>query len=240
MVAEAFNVPLAIHVAESQAEVDLLRDGSGPLSGVASRTAFGFEPPHTTTVEYLGELGVLRDPTAVHLCYATASDIATLAAHARGGVTCPRSNRYLSNPAPRIEPLLSAGLAMGVGTDSSASNDDLDLMAEVRALKAAEPGLSAETLLEIATCGGAAAIGVSERFGRLAPGKQADIALFALGPTDSPLDAFVERAGRSTVSAVLSGGSWRVREGKLLATNSEAARRAADATARSRAALAGL
>jgi 5-methylthioadenosine/S-adenosylhomocysteine deaminase len=235
---ERLGVPLAIHVAESQAEVDLLRHGSGPLQEVSARTALGFTPPGTTTVEYLAGLGVLSNATAVHLCYATASDIVTLAASARGGVTCPRSNRYLSNPAPRIVPMLAAGLALGVGTDSSASNDDLDLMAEVRALRTAEPELSAETLIQIATQGGARAIGVAEQFGALAPGRQADIALFAVGPTRSPAETFVSRAGRDSVCAVMSAGVWRVRDGRLLECDAEARLRAADARDRAVTALA--
>lgn len=238
MTAARLGVPLAIHVAESQAEVDLLHAGSGPLAGVASRTAHGFAVPHATTVEYLAELGVLDAATAVHLCFATPADIGTLASRARGGVTCPRSNRYLSNPAPRIAPFLGARLAMGVGTDSSASNGDLDLMAELRALKAAEPSLSARTLLEIATVGGARAIGVAERFGALAPGMQADIALFAIEDAgDAPEAALIERAGQQSVHSVMSGGEWRVKAGALLHHDAQASARAAEARARAQQAL---
>jgi cytosine/adenosine deaminase-related metal-dependent hydrolase len=149
------GVPFAIHVAESSAETSLLLDGTGPLAGTAARTAFGFEPPGVSTVAYLASLGALEGATAVHLCHLAEDEIGLLALAVRGAVTCPRSNEYLSNPVPRITPLLEAGIPVGIGTDSSASNYDLDLLSEVRALRAAEPQLSADELLGIATLGGA-------------------------------------------------------------------------------------
>ncbi|HEY5540035.1 MAG TPA: amidohydrolase family protein, partial [Coriobacteriia bacterium] len=209
--ADRLGVPHVIHVAESQAELDLLRDGSGPLASVASRTARGFVPPVATTVRYLDDLGALAGSTAVHLCYVTPDDVALLARQARGGVTCPRSNRYLSNPAPRVAPLLAAGLTMGVGTDSSASNADLDLMAEIRAIHAAEPNLPAETLFALATISGARAIGVDGSFGSLDSGKQADLVAFELDAAEDPFAAFVRAARPASVRAVMSGGEWRVR-----------------------------
>ena len=236
--AARLGVPFAIHVAESRAELDLLRDGSGPLAGVTSRTVPGFAPPGTTTVQYLADLGVLEHATAVHACYATDADIALLAAKARGVVTCPRSNLYLDNPPPSVTRLLASGLATGVGTDSSASNLDLDLMEEVRAVRHAEPDLSAEQLLALATIGGARAIGVPDRFGALMPGMQADLTVFAVDGGNEPLAALLDRAGRRTAHAVMSGGEWRVRAGELLVRDAAAAARAADAAARSRAALA--
>ena len=237
--ARARDVPVAVHVAESQAEVELLRDGTGPLAGVASRTAFGFEAPGTSTVRYLADLGVLDRATAVHVCYLTEGDAALLAGLARGAVTCPRSNRYLDNPPPAIAPLLDAGVAMGVGTDSSASNHDLDLLAEVRAIRGAEPHLSSQRLLELATLGGATAIGVENRFGSLSPGKSADMALFRIGATEDPTTSTIASGGCSSTEAVMSGGCWRVLGGALLERDPKAATRAADARERSRTALLG-
>jgi cytosine/adenosine deaminase-related metal-dependent hydrolase len=208
-------VPFAIHVAESAAEVQLLRDGTGPLAAVASRTAFGFKAPGTSTVRYLHDLGVLSGATAVHCCHVDASDIELLAAEARGVVTCPRSNRYLGNPVPDVTALLASGIPVGIGTDSAASNWDLDLMAEIRALRDLHPSIPARILVEIATTQGARAIGVAEDFGTLEPGKQADLAVFALGPTDAPEQATVDRAGASTLRALVVGGTWRVLDSEL-------------------------
>jgi len=235
--AAQLGVPIAIHVAESTAESTFLRDGSGPLAGVAARTAFGFEPPRVSTVEYLARLGVLDGMTAVHCCHLQPDDYELLAQQARGVVTCPRSNRYLDNPPALVAPLLAAGIAVGIGTDSSASNQDLDLMAEVRALAAAEPDLSAETLLRIATAGGARAIGVEDRFGALAAGMQADLAVFSASGEVDPVATVIVEASRATTRAVMSGGVWRVREGLPLHRDERAHELAADAQRRARVAL---
>lgn len=236
--AAELRVPVATHVAESLAEGELLMHGTGPLAAVAERTAFGFTPPGISTVAYLDELGALSGATAVHVCHVTADDITRLARTARGVVTCPRSNRYLDNPPPRITPFLEAGLPVGVGTDSSASNHDLDLLAEVRALRAAEPGLTAPELLAVATRGGAAAIGVDGGFGTLAPGKFADIAVFRVAGGEDPCTALIDHGGRETLHSVMSGGVWRVADGRLLVADADAAARVAHATTIAREALA--
>lgn len=235
--AAELGVPTAIHVSESEAEVRLLRDGYGPLAATAARMAKGFTPPQTTTTRYLHDLGALAGITAVHVCHATADDFELLARFARGVVTCPRSNRYLGNPVPRLRPLLDAGTAVGAGTDSTASNHDLDLMNEVRALTAEQPDLTPEELVRIATLGGAAAIGAAERSGSLESGHPADLAVFAVGATGDPFAALVDRAGAETVRAVMSAGVWRVRDGAFLSADGTAGRRAADARRRSLAAL---
>jgi 5-methylthioadenosine/S-adenosylhomocysteine deaminase len=207
------GVPLAIHVAESAAEVELLRDGTGPLAAVAGRTAFGFQAPGTSTVRYLHDLGVLSGATAVHCCHVTAEDIELLAAEARGVVTCPRSNRYLGNPVPDVTAFLAAGIPVGIGTDSAASNWDLDLMAEIRTLREIHPTIPARTLIEIVTSQGARAIGIADQFGTLQRGKQADLAVFALGDVDEPEEAVVGGAGAANLQALAVGGSWRVLDG---------------------------
>jgi 5-methylthioadenosine/S-adenosylhomocysteine deaminase len=236
--ATELGVPCAVHLAESDAELELVRNGTGPLAATASRTALGFTPPGTTPVEYLATLGALSRVTAVHVCHATGHDIELLAMHARGVVTCPRSNRYLGNPPPSVTNLLVAGVTVGVGTDSSASNSDLDLMAEIRAIRDAEKNLAPATLLHLATAGGAHAIGVDDRYGSLEPGMLADLVAFRVEGGDEPEAAVVDTAGRMTLSAVMTGGVWRVRGGALLVRDAAAAVRATEARDRSIEALA--
>jgi 5-methylthioadenosine/S-adenosylhomocysteine deaminase len=224
--ARTLGAPVAIHVAESAAESELMHVGTGPLLGTAQRTAQGFSTPGTGTVAYLHGLGVLDGVTAVHLCQLEDGDVARLRGTVRGVVTCPRSNRFLHNSPPPVGPLLAAGIAMGIGTDSAASNADLDLLGELRALHAAEPSIPPRTLVEIATVRGARAIGVDDRFGVLAPGFQADFAVFALDATADPEMALVERGGAECVRAVVSGGTWRLREGALMVRDEQAGARA--------------
>jgi cytosine/adenosine deaminase-related metal-dependent hydrolase len=233
------DAPYAIHVAESAAETQLLRDGSGSLAATAARVAHGFVPPGTGPVTYLDRLGAIDGATAVHLCQVLPTEIPRLASTVRGAVTCPRSNRYLHNAVPRVERLLHNGIAVGIGTDSSASNEDLDLMAEVRALHLAEPDIPVPRLLEMATTMGAAAIGVEDRFGVIEPGMQADFAVFALGATGEPEAAVLSSAGRDTVRSVMAAGQWRVLDGELVSPRPEDARGALRAADTALAALAG-
>lgn len=231
------GLPFALHVAESPAEVQLVHDGTGPLADVAGRVAKGFSATGTGPIEYLDALGVLEGMTAVHVCQTRPSDVARIAATVQGVVTCPRSNAYLSTGSAPVARLLRAGVAVGVGTDSAASNEDLDLMAEVRALAEQVRTLDAGTLLSIATLLGARALGVERDFGSLEPAKQADIAAFRVAAeTDDIEAALVQSAGRATLVALMSGGSWRVLEGRSVGLRSAEAA-ADEARERARAAL---
>lgn len=236
--ARELGVPFAIHIAESDAEMQLLHDGTGPLAGTAERLAVGFEPPHSGAVAYLDRMGALEGATAVHLSHVRPDEIERLAATVRGAVTCPRSNRFLHNPLPPVTELLGSGIPVGVGTDSSASNDDLNLLAEVRVLHEELPELEPRLLIEMVTTMGALALGVEDRYGVLEPGMQADLALFRLGGTSDPETALVAHGGRDTVEAVLAGGTWRVLDGRLVAPDRAAAAVAAESAKRSAAALA--
>lgn len=226
------KAPVAVHVAESTAEVELLAHGTGPLKQTAERMAKGFVAPGTGPVAYLDRLGVLDGATAVHLGQMLPTDIPRLAATTRGVVTCPRSNRHLSNRTPRVHRMLLAGIPVGVGTDSAASNSDLDLLEEVRLLKSLDPKLTATHLVQLATASGAVAIGVEDRYGILERGMQADIAVFKTGPTDSPEEAVIANGGRETTEAVLADGVWRILSGKATVSSDKgagaAAQRAAD------------
>ncbi len=210
-----WHVPYCVHAAESAAEVELLRDGCGPLADVAERNADGFEAPGCSPVTYLDRLGVLDGATVVHAGHIGPNDIARLASSARGVVACPRSNIYLSNPVAPVARLLKAGVPVGLGTDSAASNHDLDLMEDVRALHDLDPSISPRTLIEMVTAMGAITLGLEDRFGILERGMQADLAIFRIGETSDPESDFVRFAGASTVSAVLAAGAWKVLEGRL-------------------------
>ncbi len=211
-IAMAQRSSFAVHVAESPAEEDLVARGEGPLADLARRLAHGFEPQGATTTEYLDRLGVLDGLLAIHCTRVTTGDIKLLADKAAGVVLCPRSNAYLSGGTAPVKALAQTGLPLGLGTDSLASNDDLDLFEEARALRALEPSLSGRRILEIMTSEGATALGLKDRFGVLEPGRSADLAIYAVS-SDDPLEALLEGAGRSAIRAVMSAGVWRVLSG---------------------------
>ena len=202
----------AVHAAESDAEARLLLDGTGPFAGLAASMAPDFEPPGTGSISYLDELGILENAVAIHCVKVLPAELPLLARTAAGVVVCPRSNVYLQNGSVPVRRMLDEGVTVGIGTDSLASNTDLDLMAEVRALRDVEPSITHEEALEMMTIRGAEVLGLDTHFGTLETGKQADVAVYRT-TGDDPVVSLVENADRSTVEAVMSGGVFRVLDG---------------------------
>lgn len=208
------GVAFALHVAESPAERDLMLAGTGPLGETAGRLAHGFRVPHVGSIAYLEGLGVLKDAIAVHCTNLEPGDARRLKKNVRGVVLCPRSNEYLGNGAPPVAELSSAGLCMAVGTDSAASNSDLDLWEEARVLRALDRTLPSRRMVAMLTHDGARTLGLDDLCGALAPGLQADIAVVRTDETSDPETAVVASGGASSIEAVMSAGLWRVREGR--------------------------
>jgi 5-methylthioadenosine/S-adenosylhomocysteine deaminase len=134
-----------------------------------------------------------------------------------------------------VDELLAAGVPVGLGSDSMASNNRMDLLEEARlALLAQRVRLSshetpdAAAVLEMATVGGAAAIGLSDVIGTLDSGKQADLAAFAIGrcgPTFDPVTAAVFSITGAAARFVTVAGRALVRDGEMVASNSGLASR---------------
>jgi cytosine/adenosine deaminase-related metal-dependent hydrolase len=204
--ARRWHYDFAIHVAESLAETRLLAAGEGPLRSAVERLG---------TVRYLEHLGVLKDAVAVHCVNLMPGEAELLAAHARGVVLCPRSNRYLLNgPAP-VAQLRMAGVRLALGTDSLASNDVLDLFAEARELIAIDPELTSERVLRIMTIEGAQVLGVDRDYGSLEAGKHADLVAIQIADTDDPIGALVTRGAPEHIRSVVTGGIWRLIDGRM-------------------------
>jgi len=109
------------------------------------------------------------DILLVHNTFVTEEEVSLLRSHFGDRlcwVLCPRSNDYIEGAHPPAEALYRTGCRVAVGTDSLASNDDLSLVEELKAL----PEIPLEERLRWATDGGARALGVEDRFGRFEPG----------------------------------------------------------------------
>ncbi len=212
--ARRHGAPYVIHVAESLAEVTALAQGAGPLAATARRLAHGFESPGVSPVAYLDGLGVLDDAVCVHVVHVDDHDIATLARAARGAVLCPRSNEWLGNGAPPVAKLRAAGVRLAIGTDSAASNSDLDLFAEMRELRALDPTIPAQEALWMMTAAGAQLLGMAGSLGTIAAGTQADLVavLADVAEAADPTAAFLEYGSAATVDAVMAAGEWVVRD----------------------------
>ncbi|MGE0362036.1 MAG: amidohydrolase family protein [Vicinamibacterales bacterium] len=186
----------SVHVGESPEEVMLLRTGQGPWRDrlhALGAWRDGWTPPGCGPADYLCDLGVLEPGVlAVHGVQLTDAELARLAAAGVTLVTCPRSNAWVGVGAPPIARFLAAGVRLALGTDSLASAPDLNLFGELAALRALVPEVPARRLLAIATQGGADGLQLGERFGALAPGREARLVAVTLPPgTTDPEEALV-------------------------------------------------
>jgi len=169
--ADRYRAPILVHLSESPDEQTQVRERYG-----------------RTPTEQLQQLGILRRGVlGAHGIWLTASDRAILKEAGAGVAHCPQSNMKLASGAAPVREMLAEGLRLGLGTDGAASNNDLDMFEEMltAALLAkhasGDPTVApAAAVLEMATLGGARALGMEDRIGSLEPGKRADLVVVGL------------------------------------------------------------
>jgi len=177
--------PLAMHLAESRAETELVRDGSGPFADALRARGFAVRAQHCSPVRYLLRLGVLQRATGwlcIHCVQVDERDVAILRDSGAGVAHCPRSNRAHGHGTAPLAAFRRAGLRVGLGTDSVVSVGDSSLSAE-----AAAAGLDGEDALRMLTIEGARALGLESEIGSLDVGKAGDLAVFPSAALDRPL-----------------------------------------------------
>ena len=222
--------PVAVHLAESEAESRLVRDGTGMFGDALRARGIPVAPRADSPVFLLDRLGLLAErPLLIHCVRATAPDIARIARHDCAVAHCPVSNAKLGHGIAPLLAFLEAGVRVGLGTDSVAANNRLDLLDEgrtailmQRAATHRYDALTAARIVELATLGGARALGIAHEVGSLEVGKRADLAAFSLGsprttPSYAPEDALVWAASGREASLVVVDGEERVRDGRLVA-----------------------
>jgi aminodeoxyfutalosine deaminase len=179
-------LPSSVHLAESPEEVELLDSGEGPWRQLLERLGAwdpNWTPPACSPVRYLEQMRVLDSRLlAVHLVESSDDDLDVLRARGTTVVACPRSNRYVGVGDPPATRFYRSGVAVAVGTDSLASNDDLNLFAELAALRRLAPSVPAAMLLDSVTLVGARALGLETTAGTIEPGKLARLIAVALPP----------------------------------------------------------
>lgn len=214
------DIPVHIHIHETAQEVadSLAQHGVRPLA----------------RLEKAGLLG--PGLIAVHGVHLDDREIALFARHGCSVAHCPSSNLKLASGIAPIKRLLQAGINVGFGTDGAASNNRLDLFAEMRLAALLAKGSSgdatvmpAHKALECATLGGARALGLQDRIGSMVPGKFADLtavnlAASELSPCYDPVSQLVYAAGREHVSDVWIGGERRLSGGELVNLDESAIR----------------
>lgn len=182
------KVKLTIHAAESVDENALLMRGDGFFTDFYSKLGVEWEVPHCTSIEFLSQTGVLASrPLLAHCVSVSDSDIATIAASGSRVAHCPKSNAKFGHGYAPFEKFLDAGIAVGLGSDSVASNNVCDMLEESRfaAFSARNRPdrkrfVSCREVLDAATIGGAKALGLDHKIGTLEAGKQADITVVSL------------------------------------------------------------
>jgi 5-methylthioadenosine/S-adenosylhomocysteine deaminase len=245
------GLPVAMHVSESAAEIDFLREATGPFADFLTGRGIEVVRRAHSPVHLLAELGVaaVARPLLIHAVQFDESDVA-LAAHYDCPVAhCPASNAKLGHGTAPLRALLDAGVRVGLGTDSVASNNRLDVLDEARtaalmhrAVLRRADALSAGEALQLATLGGARALGLDAEIGTLEVGKRADLCAFALDATDPRADADADPvtalvfalAGRPALLTMVDGREV-ARAGRALGADPAAHTRVRAAAARLRA-----
>ena len=209
--ADQLNVPVQMHVHETAAEID----------DAVSET--GQRP-----IRRLDDLGLINQGLmAVHATQLTAGEIELLARNGCSVIHCPRSNLKLASGACPVAELLSAGVNVALGTDGAASNNRLDLWAEMdtaallgKLVARDATALPAPELLKMATINGARALGLEDTTGSIEPGKSADVICVRLDATETrpihdPVSQLVYAAGREHVTDVWVAGEHLLNDGTL-------------------------
>ena len=191
----AERLPLAVHLAESPAEAELVRHGTGPFAARLRARGIAVEARGVSPVRYLAGLDVLPPadchlPTlCIHCVHVDDDDIRLLRDRGASVAACPRSNRAHGHGESPVAALRAAGVTLGLGTDSVVSVPDLDLWAEADAA-----GLGWAEALRLLTIEGARALAWDDSIGSLEVGKEADLAVFPSLPSVSSVLTVV--AGR--------------------------------------------
>lgn len=172
------RLPSSVHLGESPEEIEFLLTGTGLLAGMLKSLAVwrdDWKVPGCDPVEYLDRLGVLTPGLlVVHATHLKRPAIAKLAERGCVIVSCPRSNRWVGVGDPPLDDFFASGATVAFGTDSLASAESLDMFAELEAARRVST-VSDAVLLDSATRGGAAALGLGATHGRIAPGLRAPL-----------------------------------------------------------------
>ena len=213
-----YDVPTLIHLAETRDEVKTAQERHA-TSPVAYLDSLGFFGP-----------GVL----AAHGIYVEESEMPLLKEKGVGISHNPESNMKLASGVAPVTAYLRAGVAIGLGTDGAASNNDLDMFEAMRMasllqkVQTNDPtAVSAQTAVDMATIGGARAMGLDKQIGSLEPGKRADLIVVNMSaarqtPMYDPISHLVYVTRGDDVRTTIVNGKVLMRDRKMLTLDEDA------------------
>ena len=224
------RLKMCTHLAGSKAEFDFVKFGSGVLPNEYwDLEGWGdilWQPTGVSPVKYLEEWGVFDggDVLAVHCVQVNEADIDILKRYNVSVAHCPRCNAKLGMGIAPLSSFAQRNLKVGLGTDSPASNNTMDIFDEMRIGVLLQRGVkgsfdfTAEDFVRMATLGGAEAINMENEVGSLDPGKQADIVVVDMShshqtPAREPYSALVYTANQENVMLTMVAGKTLYRDG---------------------------
>jgi cytosine/adenosine deaminase-related metal-dependent hydrolase len=201
----SYDVPLATHLAETREELQLLAQRSGPFVAFLEELGVWGEEGLATSPEEVIKHCLGAGPLLlIHCNYLSVES----ELHSETTIVyCPRTHAAFGHPPHPFRAFLKRGVRVALGTDSLASNPDLDILAEIRFVHERHPDVPGETLLRMGTLAGAEALGWAHETGSLTPGKSADLVVLPLpNENGEPHDLLLKSSKR--VACTLFRGAW--------------------------------
>jgi cytosine/adenosine deaminase-related metal-dependent hydrolase len=223
------RLPVAVHIAESEDESSFVQRALGGWAESHRSRGLTVVPRAASPIGLLERVGVLdARPLLIHCVRVDDEDVRAIARHDCAVAHCPASNAKLGHGTAPLTDFLRAGIRVGIGSDSVASNNRMDLLDEARLAILMQRArtrrfdvVSATAALELATLGGARALGLESEIGSLDVGKSADLAAFPLAtprtaPVYDPASALVFAGSGATATFVAVAGRPLVRDSRLV------------------------
>ena len=222
------RLPMAVHIAESEDETQFVTAARGAWADGHRSRGIPVVIRAESPIRLLEKTRVLdAKPLLIHCVRTDATDVAAIKLHDCAVAHCPASNAKLGHGVAPLLDMLDAGVRVGLGSDSVASNNAMDLLSEARLASLMQRAsakrhdvVTATDALRLATLGGARALGIDGEVGSLDVGKSADLAAFPLDqrandPVYDPVSALVFSPGTRVASFVAVAGNVLVRDGQL-------------------------
>ncbi|MBA3484900.1 MAG: amidohydrolase family protein [Pirellulales bacterium] len=195
------GAPVAMHLAESREELELLASGSGPFRELLEERSMWDAraiAPGSRPLDYLRRLAKAPRSLVIHGNYLAADEIEFIAQRRErmSVVYCPRTHAYFGHEPYPLAAMRAAGVRVALGTDGRASNPDLSVLEEVRQVANRFPGVSPADALRMAMLDAAEALGLAGDVGSLTVGKRADLVAIPINAAHAdPYESVLESVG---------------------------------------------